>query len=70
MRFWRFASVFQTTKYFFSASVLVFSHVEVYVKYKINTEKYMATLIKAGGHIVFIFSEHEKRPLYMLSKLI
>lgn len=32
----------------------------VQMKYKINAQKYLATLIKPGSHIVFIFSWHEK----------
>lgn len=38
-----------------SGLVLEFSRVELYMKYKINTEKYLVTLIKPGSHIVFIF---------------
>lgn len=36
------------------------SHIEVYMKYTINTAKYVATLVKPGSHFVFILSEHEK----------
>lgn len=44
----------------FSEVVLEFSHVEVHEKSKINTEKYMATLMKPGSRIDCFFSEHQK----------